>query len=149
MALGLAVPSLVLSGVAYAFWSASGSGAGTVKATSAVPLTVTSIATPLADLFPGKTDDLGFTVTNTNGYRVSLTTLTAISVTSSDQTACPASNITLSASPGYTLPTPVNVAANSSAGGTLSGLVTMATSAPDGCQGKTFTVNLAFSGAQY
>lgn len=141
--------TLGLTGVAYAFWSASGSGSGQVGSATAAALTVAPVAVPLADLFPGKTDDLSFRVSNSNGYRVRLTTLTGISVTSSDPTACAASNITLSAGPGYSLPTPVDVAAGATATGTLAGLVTMATTALDGCQGKTFTVNLAFSGAQY
>ncbi|MCU1624721.1 MAG: hypothetical protein JWL79_3566, partial [Frankiales bacterium] len=31
---------------------------------------------------------------------------------------------------------------------TISGLLTMATTAPDGCQGKTFTATLNFTGTQ-
>jgi hypothetical protein len=144
-----AVVSVALGGVGYAYWSGSGTGSGTIRSTTAAPLTVASLASPLADLFPGKTDDLGFTVTNPNGYRVSLTTLSAVSVTSSDSLNCPSSHIQLSLAAGATLATPINVPAGSSATGTLPGLVTMSVNAPDGCQGKTFTVNLSFSGSQY
>ena len=141
--LGLAATS----GVAYAFWSATGTGSGTVSSASAQLLTVSAAATPVTDLYPGRTVDLGFSVANPNGYRVRLSALAAASVTSSDPAACPASSIALGA-PGP-LPTPVEVAGGGTASGTVPGLVTMVAAAPDGCQGKTFTVALTLTGSQY
>ena len=155
-ALSVAVVPVVLSGgVAYAFWSATGTGSATVSTTSATPLTVTASATPPPDLYPGRTVDLGISVANGNGYPVSLTRLTAVTVASSDASACPASNITLPtavvdgmAAGGYTLPTPINVAAGASSTATLTGLLTLAPGAPNGCQGKTFTVTVTLTGSQ-
>lgn len=149
------VPAVLCGGTAaYAFWSASGSGSATVSTTSAAPLTVTAGAAAPA-LYPGRTVDLGITVANTNGYPVSLTKLTAVSVTSSDATACPAANISVAsavstgiASGGYVLPSPIDVTAGSSSNATLGSLLTMEASAPDGCQGKTFTVDLSLAGSQ-
>src|SRR4051812_43971271 len=75
------VAALATGGTAaYAYWSASGNGAGTIQAITAATLTVTAAVTPVADLYPGKTSDLTFRISNTNGYPVSLTKLTAISV---------------------------------------------------------------------
>jgi hypothetical protein len=139
---------------AWAFWSATGSGTASVSTTSAAQLTVTAGATPPA-LFPGRTVDLPVSVANPNGYPVSLTRLTGVTVTSSNSTACPATNITLPsavtsgiAAGGFLLPTPINANAGSSGSGTLSGLITLASSAPDGCQSRTFDIALTFSGAQ-
>lgn len=152
----LVLASLSLGGAAWAYWSATGSGSGTIKATSAQTLTVSALATPVADLYPGKTSDLGFTIANPNGYPVSLTKLTAISVTSSDTVGCPSANVTPTtavqtavAAGGYTLVPPISVAAGASAASaSVSNLVTMSTAAPDGCQGKTFSVSLTFTGSQ-
>ncbi|MCA1719842.1 MAG: hypothetical protein LC779_01595 [Actinobacteria bacterium] len=147
----------LLCGVAYAYWSATGTGAGTVKATTAAPLGVAALTSPLADLYPGKTDDLGFLLSNSNGYPVSLTKLTAVTVTSSDQVGCPGGTyITLPAAVttgiaagGYVLPTAISVPAGATAtSASIAGLITMATSAPDACQGKNFTVALSFTGSQ-
>ena len=134
-------------GVAYAFWSATGTGSGTVSSASAMPLAVTAAASPVTELFPGRTVDLAFRVTNPNGYRVQLTALSAAAVTSSDRLACPDANIALAAA--GPLPAPLEVAPGATVSGTVPGLVTMVAAAPDGCQGKTFTVDLALSGAQY
>ncbi len=149
--------TLVLAGGAYGYWSSTASGAADVKAATALPLGVSSSSTIVTDLFPGKTSDLSFVLSNRNGYAVSLTKLTAVSATSSDQAGCPAgtyltfpSAVTTGiAGGGYVLPSAINVPSGStSTSATLAGLVTMTTSAPDACQGKTFTVSLSFSGSQ-
>jgi hypothetical protein len=151
IALGV-VGTLVGGGTAaYAYWSATGTGAGTIQSTTAATLTVSAAATPLADLFPGKTDDLSFRITNTNAYPVSLTKLTALTIGSSDPANCPSSNITVNVTigaGGYTLPTPISVLANATASPTMTGLITLAAGAPDGCQGRTFTANMTFTGSQ-
>ena len=73
------------AGVAVALWSASGTGNGGAKALTAQALTVTAASTPTADLFPGASGDLQFTVTNPNPYPISLTAVDYGAVTSSDQ----------------------------------------------------------------
>jgi hypothetical protein len=150
------VVATVMTGVAYAYWSGVGTGSATLGSTSAVPLGITSLATPVADLFPGRTDELGFVLSNTNSYDVSLTRLTAVSITSSDAAACPPDHLTLPAAVtsaiatgGYALPEPLTVPAGATAKtASLPALVTMSTAAPDGCQARTFTVHLTFTGTQ-
>jgi hypothetical protein len=143
-------------GVAYAYWAATGAGTATTGSATALPLGVSAVTTPTASLYPGKTEDLGLLLSNQNPYPVSLTKLTAASVTSSDPAACPASNVVLPlpvtaalASGGYALPAPVAVPAGSTAvPASLSGFITLTATAPDGCQARTFTVSLSFSGSQ-
>lgn len=153
----MALVPIGVGGGAYAYWSASGAGTATASSTTAEALSVRAAATPFSGLFPGKTSDLGFVLSNGNGYPVSLTTLTGLSVTSSDETACPGGvYISLPAevttglgAGGYVLPSPISVPAGStSTAATLAGLITMDTSAPDGCQRRTFTISLSFTGSQ-
>lgn len=152
----LLLTGTLTTGTAYAFWAATASGAATAQSASAVALGVSATSTPTASLYPGRTEDLAVRLSNPNPYPVSLTTLTAASVSSSDPVACPATSITLPAAVttalltgGYTLPTPLGVPAGATGtAASLSGFLTMATTAPDGCQGRTFTVTLAFSGSQ-
>lgn len=153
----LALVPIGIGGGAYAYWSATGAGVATASSTTAAPLSVQAAAAPFTGLFPGKTTDLALVLSNGNGYPVNLTELTGVSVTSSDETACPGGvYITLPAevttglaAGGYLLPTPIPVPAGStSTPATLAGLITMDISAPDGCQGRTFTVSLSFAGSQ-
>lgn len=143
-------------GVAYAYWAATGTGTATAGSATALPLGVSAVTSPTATLYPGKTEDLGLLLSNANPYPVSLTKLTAAAVASSDPVACPVANVVLPAAVtaalatgGYTLPTPVSVPAGATAtAASLSGFITLAATAPDGCQAKTFTVSLSFSGSQ-
>lgn len=153
----VAVPVVLGSGsAAYAFWTATGSGSATIGTTTVAPLTISAGSSALPALYPGRVVSFGFTVTNPNIYPVNLTRLTAVTVTSSDQVACPAStyialpaDVTAGvAGSGYVLPAALSVPASSTAQGSLTNLITMTTSAPDGCQGKTFTVTLSFTGSQ-
>lgn len=153
---GTAAALLAAGNVAFAFWSATGAGTAAAGATTAMPLGVSAAAAPTASLYPGKTEDLGLRLSNTNAYPVNLTRLTGATVASSDATACPASNVVLPAAVttalatgGYVLPTPISVLAGATAvPASLPGFLTLAADAPDGCQAKTFTVTLNFSGAQ-
>lgn len=156
-ACAVALVPLGSAGGAYAFWSAIGNGSATAASATAQPLDVSAAATPFTGLFPGKTADLDFVLSNGNAYPVSLTKLSAVSVTSDDETACPGgtyislpSEVTTGVSAGgYVLPSPIAVPAGStSTAATLPGLITLTTSAPDACQGRTFTVSLSFSGSQ-
>jgi hypothetical protein len=132
-------------GVAWALWSSTGTGNATAAARSAVAITV-SAATGTADLYPGFTGgDAFFTVSNTNPYQVTFTAVSAGTITSSAPVACPASNVSVSSPPSLSL----TVAAGASAvPASLADVVSMASAAPDGCQGVTFTIPLTLTGAQ-
>ncbi len=131
---------------AWAMWTASGSGSGRAQSLTAVTVTVTAV-TGAADLYPGFVDgDLRFTLTNTNPYPITFTSMASGAVTSSNTVACPSSNVTVDASAsGLSL----TVAANStSATLTILDVVNMIAGAPDGCQGKTFDIVLTLTGSQ-
>jgi hypothetical protein len=135
---------LVLGGgtLAYGAWSASGTGSSQAKSVTAVALTV-SVATGTADLYPGGSGAVYFTVTNTNPYGVSLTAANFGAVTSSDEVNCPAANITVNNKTGLSL----SVGANTTSGTlSIANAVTMAAGALDGCQGKTFTIATTLTG---
>lgn len=147
LAFGLATAGIVAAGgIAWAAWSANGSGSGRAQSVTAVSITVTAVS-GTADLYPGFTDgDVYFTLTNSNPYPVRFTAMSSGTVTSSDTTACPSANVTIDASAsGLAL----DVAANStSATLSIADVVNMAASAPDGCQGKSFTITLTLTGTQ-
>lgn len=132
-------------GVAIAAWSANGSGNGRASSVTAQSLTVTA-ATGTADLYPGfAAGDIYFTVTNPNPYPVNFTAFDATTITSSDGVACPASNVTVNDAGAIS----IAIAGNASAAAhSIADVVSMAGAAPDGCQGKTFTIALTLTGTQ-
>ena len=142
---GVGVGAVIGGSMAYALWSSTASGSGNAKALSAQTITVTA-ATGAADLYPGFTaGDVHFTLTNSNPYPVTFTTMAAGTVTSSDPTGCPSSNVTVT--------TPTTISLTSAAGDTnvaksIADVVSMAGAAPDGCQGVTFTIALTLTGSQ-
>ena len=137
------------SGFAIANWSASSTGSASSKAVTAQGLTITAVASPTAELYPGFIGALHFTVTNPNPYPVSLSGWSTGTISSSDSTNCPviAANITVTAS--GTLGTPIAVAASAtSAAQSIPASITMTSTAANGCQGVLFTVALTITGTQ-
>jgi hypothetical protein len=152
LALFLAV--LVAGGVAAAAWLVTGTGAATSQAATALSLTV-SAGTPTASLYPKPAAGYGSptvgavqaTVANPNPFPVQLTSATfgAITATPISGRTCAASNVV---APGpVTFATPVTVAANSSAAVTVPGALEMLSTADNGCQGASFSVQVTLSGA--
>jgi hypothetical protein len=134
--------------LAYAAWTSSGVGRGRAGAVTAVTLTVNA-ATGTADLYPGATSGAAsFTITNTNPYPVTFTTMTLGSAITNtipgDATACPPTNVSATGATGLSL----SVAANATSPMlSIPNIVSMALAAPDGCQGKTFEIPLTLTGA--
>ena len=141
----------LVSGVSYAFWSATGTGAATISSTTAQALTVTASSPVVADLYPGKPlQALTFVISNPNPYSVAVTSAALGTVTSSDATNCPTSNLTWGSGP-----ISLSVTVPAASGGTpgtataaIPSFVQMKSTALDGCQGKTFTFPLTLSGTQ-
>lgn len=145
VAVVVAGSTLVGGGIAFAAWSANGSGPGQAKALSAQALTVTA-ATGAADLYPGFAGgDVSFTITNSNPYPVTFTSMTAGAVTSSNAAGCPSSNVTVVNATGLSL---LAAAAATSGTQSIADVVTMVAGAPDACQGVTFTIALSLTGSQ-
>jgi len=137
-------------GVGYAVWSASGSGAGAGRALTAQNLVVTAV-TPgaaAASLYPGGPAGwVYFTIQNPNPYAVTVTGLHWGTPTSTDTVNCPNANISVDVN----APTAVSlgVAANSTSGTfQVFGVLDLAKTAPDGCQGVVFDAPVTVTGAQ-
>lgn len=132
---GGTVAALFGAGVAFAAWTNTGDGSGSVTAGSAQPLTVT--VSGVNGLVPTKSVSVPFTVTNTNPYDVKLTNAHLQNVTvDTGHSTCATSVVTGS---DVTL-TDVVAASQTSASQTFS--VAMSNAATDACQGATFTVTL-------
>ena len=143
---GAAFLAISLSGtaVAFALWSTSGVGTGSAKALTAQSLTVNA-ATATADLYPGFTQgDVYFSVNNPNPYPVTITSMTPGAITTSNP-SCVATNITVASASGLSIVLPANSTAT---GQTITNVVTMLSTAPDACQGVTFTIGLTLTGTQ-
>lgn len=139
------VGSVVVGGTAAALWSANAAGNGQARAATAQPIVVNA-ATGAADLYPGfTTGDVYFTLTNPNPYPVEFTAMVPGLVVSSNPTACPASNVSVVGATALTLTAAANA---TSASRTIADVVSMASTAPDGCQGVTFTIAMTLTGTQ-
>src|SRR4051812_49040696 len=73
---GGVVAGLMASGVAWAAWTADGTGNGYAKATTAVALTTSDAsASTTAQLYPGGSGDVKVTINNPNPYAVNVTSI--------------------------------------------------------------------------
>lgn len=167
-----AISLVVLSsGVAFAYWSTTGSGTGAAQATGFVTPAVTA-GTTSAQLYPGLTAngttagaDLVFSVSNTNPFAVTITSISLTGATVSSVTGAtkvgsedqPTANTNCATTPGLsyfsgtptvTYSTGSSIPANGSATVTLSKVVGMTASAPE-CQSATFYIKLANNAIGY
>jgi hypothetical protein len=97
-----------------------------------------------SDLFPGFAGgDIHLAVVNSSDTALHFNSAKAGEVVSSDPRNCPSSYVTVQAAPTLDL----LAAAHSTTPTTLVDVVAMLRSAPDGCQGVSFTVNLTLRNA--
>jgi len=137
-------------GVAFATWSASGSGTSAGAATVAQSLIVTAV-TPAgagASLYPGgPAGPVFLNIQNPNPYAVTVTGLSWGSPTSSSVSSCASSNISLDANAPTTAS--ISIPAGTTASAVqINGVLDLAHSAPNGCQAVAFDVPVTVSGAQ-
>lgn len=150
-AAGVAVASLAAgAGVAYAVWTASGTGSGAGSALVAKALTVNPVAPgpAAAALYPGGPAGWVYlTIQNQNPYDVHVTGIAWGTPTSTFTAGCPNSNISVDANAPTTLN--LTVPANTTSGAIqIFGVLDLAHSAPDGCQGVEFLVPVTVTGTQ-
>lgn len=126
---------LMVGGIAYATWSATGAGATTATAGTSSALTVSG--TVVGALAPGSSADLKVTVTNPSVRPVTVRTVVLNgSVGASAPCSTPGVTVTLPGTVSLTVP------AGSSADLTLANAVAMSTASSSNCQGATFTIPL-------
>jgi hypothetical protein len=143
---GIVVGAMLAAGVAFAAWTATGSGSGYAKATTAQALTTVDVsATTPATLYPGATGNVKLSISNPNPYPVTVSSVSGNGAITSDKgAACNASTgVTYSNQTGLSLAVP----AAGSATFTLTGAVAMSNASDDSCQGAVFTIPVSLSGA--
>jgi hypothetical protein len=138
------------TGVAFAVWTTSGAGTGAGAATVAQGLVVTAV-TPAgagATLYPGgPAGPVFFNIQNPNPYAVTINTLAWGVPTSTSTGTCASLNISLDAA----APTAVNIsvpAASTASNVQVNGVLDLAHSAPNGCQGVAFDIPVTVTGTQ-
>jgi hypothetical protein len=143
----------LVAGVAFALWSATGTGSGSAKALTASTVTVNAV-TGTADLYPGgPAGAVYFTLTNPNPYSITFDKVTAASVTGvsggiGGSPACATTDLTVATLPITGLSVQAAANANPSPTKSIAGVVSMNSSAPDACQSAVFTVSLTLNGSQ-
>ena len=144
-------------GSAFAHYTSHGSGTGSTSIGSAHAITVTAVSSPgaNANLYPGgPAVAVNFTVNNPNSYAVSFTgwsAATLSTVTPVGSNTCTTSDFQIAAASGTFSPAlsiPANTPSSPGVSGIANGVVDLATTAENGCQGATVTVTLTLTGGQ-
>jgi hypothetical protein len=140
----------LIAGVAFAAWTASGTGNGYAKATTAQSLTFSDIsATVSATLYPGVSGaNYQYQIHNPNPYPVTVSNVATdsagVTVVAQTGSGCTAANSGVT----YTAPGTVSIsvpAGGNSATQTFNG-ASMSNSSVDACQGATFGLSLTATG---
>jgi hypothetical protein len=144
----------LVASVAFAAWTATGSGSGYTQATTAQTLsTVDVAASTSAQLYPGGTGDVKIRISNPNPYPVLVTGVSGSGLPAgitSDQVGCTGANTGLvyTDQTGLTISVPAAVGVTpGEASATLTGAVAMTNASVNACQGATFTIPVTLSGA--
>jgi hypothetical protein len=147
LTLGALFAGAMLAGsIAFAAWTATGSGSGFAEATNAQALTTVDVsASTSATLYPGATGDVTLSIDNPNPYPVTVTDVVGSGPIDSDATAeCDASTgVTFADQTGLSLDVP----AGGDATFTLGGSAQMDNSSHTSCQGAVFTIPVTLTGA--
>ena len=152
---GATVWVLFVAGGAFAFWNASGSGSHNGGTGTLAALTLTP-GTPVATLYPGTSSAVKLTITNSNNTAVPVGSLvlntssgTGGFAVDAGHSACAVSALSYATQTnggaGWTVPAKSG-GVNGTLAVTLTGALTMSTSAANACQGATFTVYLTAVG---
>jgi len=123
-------------GIAFAAWTANGTGTGYAKARGKLGLTTAQV-TPAGDLYPGATGAVVVKINNPNPYPVSIATI------SKDGAAALPCSVTFTNQSGLSLYVP----ANGSDTFTLPNAVAMGADAADSCAETTIAIPITFTGS--
>jgi hypothetical protein len=139
--IGVVVVSV--ASVAFAAWTVTGSGSGSVKAATVTALNAS--AEPTSPLFPGSTADITVTVTNKNPFPVEVQSFTAgkgVTVDRAHADGCDGSNVVVLNKSGLRH----RIDAGDTRAFTVEASVSMSNDAPAACQGASFEISLALAG---
>ena len=140
---------LLLAGVAYSVWNTGGLGHGSAKASSSIALTTVAVPAGSTGLYPGADAKMTMRVVNDNEFPVRISdvsygppTDTTVSGALGTCTNGEDAALTFTNQHGLAL----DVAAHGSATFDVDG-VHMGAASANGCQGATFTIPVALTGA--
>ncbi len=133
-------------GIAWAALSSSGAGSSTVLTGNMSAVTVAAVSggdAPATQLQPGGTAEVILRVRNPNSYPVVLHSITGNGtiVATGGIGSCDTPNVTFVDQPSVALPIP----GNSTTLVRLASAVSMASTAPTGCQGALFSIPVAIT----
>lgn len=155
--LSLFLGILLAGSVAFAWWTASGSGTGYTKAESAALLSTNDVsASTSAQLHPGGSSDVILQISNPNNYAVTVTNINGSGAILSGNASCDTVSLPYTgngvsftnASGSWVVPAKVG-AVNGTLDVTLTNAASMAntaTTSNDSCQGKTFSIPVSLVG---
>jgi hypothetical protein len=135
-------------GGAFAYFSTAGSGAGQAKGASPIPAASIVATTGPADLLPGGTGAVYFTIHNSSPSGATFDVVeTGTTVQSSNTALCGDNKLSIAQPLPYVFSPAVTVNANSTSGPeSIPALVALSPSAPSTCQGLTFTITFTLTG---
>lgn len=139
------------SGIALAAWTVSGTGSGGAAATVANNLVITAV-TPTgsaATLFPGgPASAVDMTIANPNPFAVTITGWSWGTPVSGNTSQC--ANTNISVDPNAPTTASISIPANATAGTVyvVPGVLDLAHSAGNGCQGLSFSVPVTATATQ-
>jgi hypothetical protein len=132
--------------VAFAAWTATGTGSGYTQATTASALTTVDVsASTSAQLYPGGTSDVKIEISSPNPYPVLVTSVVGSGAITSDKgAACNAST-----GVSFTDQTSLSIAvpAGGTTAHTFTNAASMTNASDNACQGAIFTIPVTLSGA--
>jgi hypothetical protein len=132
-----------IASVAWAAWTVTGTGSGTLR--TAEVFALTAEAEPSTALFPGGVASIVVTVDNPNDFAVEVQSFTAakkVTVDPAHAEGCSPLNVVVVPQKGLT----ERIEANDTHKFTVEGSVEMKENAPEACQGATFGISLALAG---
>lgn len=124
-----------VSGSAYGFWRAPGSGSGVAAVGTMSKVTIeatTATDAGSSKLYPGGTANVVLKVNNPNTFAVHVVSIALTGTITANSGTCSTTGVT------YTAPTSVPDIAPGASTVTLSNAASMSTSSDAGCQGATF-----------
>ncbi|HEX8345063.1 MAG TPA: hypothetical protein VF657_10000 [Actinoplanes sp.] len=138
----------VNAGVAWAYWTITGSGTGTAVAGTAIELTLSGRSDAERPLFPGATSDLTVTVTNDNDFPIRITSVTAGAgrTVADDRHAAGGCRNTGVVVSKHVHPVSWDVAENNTGVFTVPDGIRMTNDSDTACQGAVFTIPLTATG---
>ena len=139
------------TGIAFAVWSVSGTGAGGGAASVAQNLVITAV-TPqgaAATLYPGgPASAVDMTIANPNPFAVTVNGWQWGTPISGNPSACANSNISIDANAPTTANLSIPANATASTTYVVAGVLDLAHSAGNGCEGQSFSVPVTASATQ-